>query len=63
METWETWFPTSHLRFMERSEPMFGTTGISHTVRVLQQLFQHGETGRTQWRDVELVTPDRESAL
>ena len=50
------WFSTPHLRFVERPKPDEFTSMVSTTmkVRILQQLWQHGETGRTQWRDVPL---------
>lgn len=58
----ERYFPTCILRFVLRDEPEpFNpmTTSIGgpvrmQQVRILQQLWQHEETGRDQWRDVPL---------
>jgi hypothetical protein len=52
----ETWHQTAVLRFVTRPEPVPNTGMVStvRTIRVLQQMWQHAETGRTQWRDVPL---------
>ena len=57
----DAWHPTSMLRFVLCTLPVPGEPDTAQDVRVLQQLWQHCETGRTQWRDVDFVTPEREA--
>jgi len=53
------WIATANLRFETRpyqeATGFFGGGTVTRYRNVLQQEYQHGETGRMQWRDVPCV--------
>ena len=59
-DVWHRYRPTAQLRFVERegakafdiNTSRFGGPVEMRTYRILQQMWQHEETGREAWRDV-----------
>ena len=52
---WHRYYPTARLRFVERDKVL---ADPHDKIRILQQLWQHEETGREVWRDVPLSSED-----